>query len=68
MKGRTFANDLTSAGKALDASAKLIKDSVTLNGQWFDAKEKAEHDELRRLAKRMRELSRAFRGGKVSES
>jgi hypothetical protein len=59
-KGHTFANDLKSAGKALDESARLIKYSVTLGGVWFEPKEKEEYDELRRLAKRMREIARAF--------
>lgn len=59
-KGHTYRDDPMKVSALLEADAMVFASSYFCNGQWPHAGYEAEHKEIRRLAKRMRSLTRVF--------
>lgn len=59
-KGKTIAGDLKAAAAQLEADATVAKTSNSLGGRWPYPHQKDEYEELRRLARRLREIARTF--------
>lgn len=58
--GATFEGDLYSAAEVLEQYAQEFRNSYVCRGRWPYPHQKAEHDEIQRLAKRLRKFARLW--------